>query len=379
MNVYHLENGIRLGHINNESNIVHMSMVFGFGSRDESDSEFGITHLYEHLIMAKLRKRIYNLEWKGAVINAFSDWETISFNVSVKKEYWRSALRFFMAILTDDFIFSKQLVSKEIEVLKEELRFRGDWYDELLRKLFSNYKESEMEFSLFQLDDEMQNTLRFLFSCCLKSICVSGEIEKDFLCESIGSIKLPPSIGVGRSLLIPGKKVYEVHDFGNGESSVALTIPGPGAKNYKKLVFEMLITFLAGENSISRLFSDLRLRNQLIYSYQSEYILFEEIGVFLFQYDVLNENIYKSLSIINSNLKRLSNGISAKTLERLKEYFIGIICIQNEVDINQVSLIAEEILTGLHKPIEQKIADVKNVSLADINDFAKHYFSDIQI
>ena len=98
-----LQNGIRIVHkqIQN-SKIAHCGFILDVGSRDESASQLGLAHFWEHMAFKGTKKRrsfqiINKLDTLGGELNAYTSKENICFYASVLNDHSDKAFD----ILTD--------------------------------------------------------------------------------------------------------------------------------------------------------------------------------------------------------------------------------------------------------------------------------------
>src|SRR5258708_26293127 len=105
--IYTLKNGIRVVHNHiTTTKIVHCGIMLDIGSRDETVTNQGIAHFWEHMAFKGTRKRkafhiLNRLESLGGELNAFTNKAKILFYASSHEESFQRALEFLAAITFD--------------------------------------------------------------------------------------------------------------------------------------------------------------------------------------------------------------------------------------------------------------------------------------
>jgi predicted Zn-dependent peptidase len=141
--IYTLKNGIRVIHNRvTTTKIVHCGLMLDIGSRDETPTNQGIAHFWEHMAFKGTSKRkafhiINRLESLGGELNAYTDKEKILFYASLRDDYFERA----MELLTDitfDSIFPTSQIERERQVILEEMMMYMDDPDDSLQDEFDS-------------------------------------------------------------------------------------------------------------------------------------------------------------------------------------------------------------------------------------------------
>ena len=139
--IYTLKNGIRVVHNRiTTTKIVHCGIMLDIGSRDESTTNQGIAHFWEHMAFKGTRKRkafhiLNRLESLGGELNAFTDKEKILFYASLRDEYFERAVEL-LTDITFDSIFPSTQINRERNVILEEMSMYYDDPDDSLQDEF---------------------------------------------------------------------------------------------------------------------------------------------------------------------------------------------------------------------------------------------------
>ncbi len=129
--VYTLKNGIRVIHNRiTSTKIVHCGIMLDIGSRDETPTNQGIAHFWEHMAFKGTRKRkafhiLNRLESLGGELNAYTDKEKILFYASLRAEYFERAVDL-LTDITFDSVFPASQIERERNVILEEMSMYFD-------------------------------------------------------------------------------------------------------------------------------------------------------------------------------------------------------------------------------------------------------------
>jgi predicted Zn-dependent peptidase len=137
-----LPNGLRLIHKQIDSPVAHCGIMINTGSRDETSSEHGITHLIEHLIFKGTSKRkayhiLSRMEDVGGELNAYTSKEETCIHTSFFNNYYDRAFE-----LLRDILFYSTFPAKEIEKEKEVILDEINSYkDSPFELIFDDFEE----------------------------------------------------------------------------------------------------------------------------------------------------------------------------------------------------------------------------------------------
>ncbi|MFM8913151.1 MAG: M16 family metallopeptidase, partial [Flammeovirgaceae bacterium] len=129
--IHTLKNGIRVVHNHvTSTKIVHCGIMLNIGSRDETQSNQGIAHFWEHMAFKGTHKRnsfhiLNRLEVLGGELNAYTDKEKIMFYASLRNEHAERAIEL-LSDITFHSIFPKEQIDRERKVILEEMSMYHD-------------------------------------------------------------------------------------------------------------------------------------------------------------------------------------------------------------------------------------------------------------
>ena len=114
------------------------------GSRDESDTEEGISHVLEHMVFKGTPTRNYfeisdEIDYLGANVNAHTTKEETVFYINALTQFLGKSVDILFDIVTNSTINEKEL-EKEKDVIVEEIKMYKDSPDDLVFEM--NYADS---------------------------------------------------------------------------------------------------------------------------------------------------------------------------------------------------------------------------------------------
>ena len=127
-----LDNGLRVvtGRLP-YTNAVSVNLLFGAGSRYESDELAGISHLFEHLLFkGTVRRQTPReiseiVEGVGGTINAFTDRELTGYWCRIAQPYYEQGLEVLIDMIRGSLLRDEDIV-REKQVVYEEIRATND-------------------------------------------------------------------------------------------------------------------------------------------------------------------------------------------------------------------------------------------------------------
>jgi predicted Zn-dependent peptidase len=317
-----LDNGLRLVHHRIPGMVAHCGLIINAGSRDESDGEHGIAHFIEHMLFKGTSKRkafhiLSRLEDVGGELNAYTTKEETAVHASFLKDDYERAME-----LISDVTFNSSFPDKEIEkekdVVIEEINSYldnpadqiFDDFEELIfpdqsigrnilgtqesvrsftrEKLYGfakgNYSPRQMVFcSVGNISD---STLLRLFRTYFSKVDTATRVDRE-----IKQWKYTPSTVTKK------KDTYQNHCIiGN----IAYDL-----KDLRRMRMFLLNNIICGQGMNSRLNLSLREKNGLAYNVESSYNPYFDTGVFSIYFGTDRQYLEKSISITQSELKKL--------------------------------------------------------------------------
>ena len=319
-----LDNGIRVV----SESIPHVRSVSigvwaDVGSRDESQSENGISHFIEHMVFKGTKKRsvrdiAQSLESLGGYLNAFTTKEQTCFYARVLDSNVAEAMDVLSDIVTHA-TFKEQELEKEKLVVIEELRNAEDDPEDIIHDYFEKalFPEHALGFPIIGTEKNLRSFSREDLFSHVKAhyqpsrivLAAAGNVDHDRLVKlaakdfdqttrrSSQRVRPPGPTHVTRPL----KKEYP-----RPISQAHICMGTVGYSIHHKDRFPlMVLNALLGEGMSSRLYQTIREKHGFAYSVYSFVNLLSDTGLFGAYIGTDKKNIVNSISLVHKELRRL--------------------------------------------------------------------------
>ena len=344
------------------------------GSRDESDTEEGISHVLEHMIFKGTPNRNYfeisdEIDYLGANVNAHTTKEETVFYINALTQFLGKSVDILFDIVTNSMIDEREL-EKEKDVIVEEIKMYKDSPDDLVFEM--NYADSingqygkpiigtEASVKGFTAD-KIRKYYKERYTKDNILIVVSGNFDKEEILQKIDEYfgKLADT-KVNRHekidfLFNSGKKTVS-KDINQVNICISHQSEDYNSKN--KIYTDILANVIGGSMS-SRLFQEIREKNGLAYSVYTYNQYYLSGGLTSTYIGTNLENYEKAIEITLSEFKKLrENGVTEVELQKAKNKYMSRIAFAMENPRSRM---------GSEKVKNQ----VNAVKLEDVNKFAK--------
>jgi predicted Zn-dependent peptidase len=362
---------------------VSLGFWIGTGSRGESDSEAGLSHLLEHLLF-KGSERYGSLEidqifdGMGAELNAGTGKETTSVYARVIDEHVAEAFD-----VMADMVFRPALrdIESERAVILEEIAMYEDDPQEKVFDLFGEavFGEHPLGRAIIGRAEVIAETPadqigRFHAERYRPEnvvIAAAGAIEHEAFVElaaravaaasnggPVPATPSAPAIGAPR-------RCFERKD--TEQYHVCLGGPGLARHDERRFALRVLDNVFGGTSS-SRLFQEVRERRGLayaVYSFTSAYQDTGQIGLYL---GTRPDNVGEGLSVIASELVRMrEEPATPEELERAKENLKGRVVLALESTGARMNRLGAELLAGMPLlSLDETVERIDSVTLEDL-------------
>jgi predicted Zn-dependent peptidase len=368
---------------------VSLGFWIGTGSRAESESEAGLSHLLEHLLF-KGSSKYSSLEidqtfdGMGAELNAGTGKETTSVYARVIDEHVPKALD-----VICDMVFRPSLeeIDSERAVILEEIAMYEDdpqakVFDLLGTAIFGDHPlgRSIIGYAPVIADTPVERIAAFHASRYTPSnivIAAAGAVDHDQLVE----LTLARLDGVcgrqpGTARAVPQAPTLAGagHRFERKDTEqfhVCLGGPGLSRHDDRRFALRVLDTIFGGTSS-SRLFQEVRERYGLaysVYSFTSAYQDSGEIGLYV---GTRPDNVAEALKVVGGELEKLAKEpATAEELQRAKENLKGRVLLALESTGARMSRLGSELLAEAPLlTLDEVVANIDKVTLADLEELA---------
>ena len=364
------------------------------GSRYETPSISGISHLLEHMVF-KGTKNFPNprmisegIEKVGGSMNASTDRELTIYWCKVPSDYLSAALAIIRDMLVEPLLLADDL-DKEKSVVLEEIHMSLDdpsskaellleellWTGHPLGQSIAGSEESLNGIKLSELTDYWR--LQYSPANTVLSIAgnvevksVLGEIEQlfgDWASTSHLPFEAFTSHQDSPAILLETKKTQQ--------TQVCLAFHGVSVTDNQRDAVNLLDTVL-GDGMSSRLFVELRENKALTYDIHSYSNQLTDCGSFHINSGVDSKRLHHALSGIMAELKGIKQNITEDELTKAKTLQKGRMELRLEDSRNvAIWLGGQQVSQGFIKSPEQIIDDMERVSLEEVMQSAQRIFT----
>ncbi|MDQ6816029.1 MAG: insulinase family protein [Actinomycetota bacterium] len=374
---------------------VSLGFWIGTGSRAETDSQAGLSHLLEHLLF-KGSSKYGSLEIDqifdamGAELNAGTGKETTSVYARVIDQHLEDAFD-----VMADMVFRPALndVDSERAVILEEIAMYEDdpqekVFDVLGEAVFPGHPLGRAIIGRAPViaDTPVAEIARFHRSRYVPEnvvIAAAGAVDHDQLVamaqERIaGGTPLGPAPEATPAPVAAGVKRFERKD--TEQFHVCLGGVGISRHDERRFALRVLDTIFGGTTS-SRLFQEIRERRGLayaVYSFTSGYQDTGQVGLYL---GTRAENLTEALEVVATELARLrKNPATDEELTRAKENLKGRVVLALESTGARMTRLGSEVLAGVPLlSLDEAVARIEAVSAEDLAELVEELWGPDQL
>ena len=358
------------------------------GSRDESDTEEGISHVLEHMIFKGTPTRSYfeiseEIDYLGANVNAHTTKEETVFYINALTQFLGKSMDILFDIVTNSTIDEKEL-EKEKDVIVEEIKMYKDSPDDLVFE--TNYadcingqygkpiigtEESVKGFTA----EEIRKYYRERYTKDNILIVVSGNFDKDEIIQKINEYfgkladtkvdrreKIDFSFNAGKKTV--SKDINQVN--------ICISHKSEDYNSEKKVYTDILSNIIGGSMS-SRLFQEIREKNGLAYSVYTYNQYYLSGGLTSTYIGTNLESYEKAIEITLLEFKKLrENGVTEEELQKSKNKYISRISFAMENPRSRMGILGNYYIRKNEILNTEKLKnEVNAVRLEDVNNFAR--------
>lgn len=389
----HLDNGLKIYIAENPSfPILNLYLVSQSGSRYEDQDESGYAHLLEHMLMkgttsyptpVALSREV---EKMGGIKNASTGYENMVFSIEVDDSNIDKSFEILADIIRNPLIDEKVL-ENEKNVVLEEIKWR---YGKIENVVFQATQESL--FSGHPLSRSIGGSPESIKKATRHSLLGYKNrllIPNNSALIAIGGIGKDESVSLANKYFGQWEKgdsikadSFETHSghksffYKKDLNQFGLTFNfyTAGGSDRKAAVFFKLISYLLGGSSSSLLNQELRHKQGLAYSIESNHLVFKEVGVFTV--GVISSNPTESLNVIKETLNMLPNYLTKSVLEEAKHALIA----KTKRKLINPSFHKDVLISifYLGRPlisVDDLILEIANIERDELVDFIKNYLS----
>ncbi|AAU03692.1 M16 family metallopeptidase [Rickettsia typhi] len=370
---------------------VAINLIAKVGARYENEEEEGISHFLEHMAFKGTKTRTAQqiaeeFDSIGGYFNAYTGYENTVYYVRVLSENCHKALNILADIIQNS-IFADEEISKEYQIIMQEIAHHHDNPDDLIYETFYNtvYKDQPLGKSILGTAKTLvkftqEHFLNFIgkhYNAENLYLSIAGNIEHNKIVIIAEELFASLKQGVTSSF-IPAKYIG-----GKGfihkeleQTSLVLGFECTSYINLEKLYQTYLLSIIFGGGVSSRLFQSIREKLGLAYvvgSYNSAYF---DSGVFTIYASTAHEKLELLYSEIKNEIIKITETVSTEELMRAKIQLRSNLQMAQE----QNSYKSEEIgknysVFGKYILPEEIIEIITNIKADDIINTANKIFS----
>ncbi len=375
---------------------VAVEALVNVGSSLEGEySSSGISHFVEHLLFKGTKKRpvgkIENeIRSYGAQINGFTSFDYTGYTINSPKKNLSNVLELLQDALTNS-TFEKSEFDKEKQVILREMDMVYDYPQrQLNRLLYKNFYlkhtyrypvigEREVFSSLKR--EDIVNFYKNHYVPNNMILAISGDIDIDEAKNLVTSIFGKMQRGIAHPVIVPSEPVqlkqrYVVEEYKGNLTYIMLGFHSVQVLDQNLFALDLLSSILGGGKS-SRLFKLLYDREKLVFNISSYNYTPRYPGVFAINVVAKKDKEDDILKAIFDEIERLKTSkVSQDELNTAKNGLISSYLSSLETIQSQVADFAtSQALTGDFKFSKHYVEKIKEVTIDDIQNVARHYLN----
>jgi predicted Zn-dependent peptidase len=330
-----LDNGMTLLFEKRDVPVVSIGIAVRSGGANENSDEKGISHFIEHLLYKGTPTRsafiiAEEIEKKGGELNGFTEEDLTAYWCKLPSEYAETGLNVLIDMVRNP-LFSPDEIEKERKVIFEEIKMRHDnpmqyVFDKIQSFLYESPFGEDLignEKTMGSINKEkILEKFKRTYTPNNLIICVVGNYN---FAKLRNIIKETFEFRDGSVSKIEIKKRNESKTEkrkGIDQANVVFAFHSPLLGENCAYASEVLRGIMTGGMS-SRLFTEIREKRNLAYSILGDSKLRKDYAYSLIYVGTTKDNVEKIKELIIAELKKVSEELSEKELESVKEQLTG--------------------------------------------------------
>lgn len=364
------------------------------GSRDEDNTNNGISHFLEHLAFKGTKRRTalqiaMEIDSIGGHIDAYTSREYTAYSAKILGEHLPIAIDILSDILIHS-VFDRDEIEKERNVILEEIKMVEDSPSDYLFDLF--YRNIWCDYSIGQPIQGTEATVKSITRDDILKYLEINYFPEKIIITAAGNIKTKQLIGMIDSSfgslqgLTTHKEEKELPEFRHtikmkqrDLEQVHFCIGVSGLKSNDDDRYKAyLMNIILGGSMSSRLFQQIREKKGLVYNIYSFNNPYEDTGLFGIYAGTSSKMLITTLQLISKEIKLLiDTKISETDMEKAKKQLKGNIALSLESSTSRMNQLArQEMYFGRHFTIDEINANIDRVTAEDTQKLAHKLFKD---
>lgn len=364
------------------------------GSIDENDDNNGVAHFLEHLFFKGSKNYPYNdfdkiLDSKGAQTNAATSKDYTHFYILIPSKDFETALKLHADMLTNP-LFPAVEIDKERNVVIREIERNNDNPSRILSKKFNQamYPAHPYKREVIGTKDIISNISRDE----IVKFYTENYSPENLITVIVGDVDTKNALQLTKKYFLaynsikpkqfsykqdkkPEKQIY-INSKEDVKTSDLLIGYKCGLKVTDKDSYSLdLLAAILGEGKSSRLYKDVKDKQQSVQSVFASHLSMKEDSIFMIGADLNEENIDKVIQSVFYQVDLLKQQkVSQEELERAKKMIEHSTLYSRESVADNASEIGySTLLTGDWNFSREYLSNINKVTADDIQKAAKKY------
>ncbi|MFN0118137.1 MAG: M16 family metallopeptidase [Elusimicrobiota bacterium] len=320
--IYTLSNGLRVI-LNQDKSIpvTAMQVWARCGAIDEEPRVYGISHGLEHMVFKGTPTRSAGeitrlIESNGGAINAATQLETTHYYIDIPSYGTKPALEVLLDTILNP-TFPKEELDRERLVILEEINRRDDSPDATLWDEFASHVFKGTPYGIKVIGsrdsvsaittNDLHQYFRQHYVPSNLSVVLSGDFNKSMVLDLIQTKfeKLKPQEAPKKpTVQLDGNKLSDLSIKKHIQLSyVAMGFSTIGMTHKDSIALDLIADILGGGAS-ARLYQKLREEEEMVFSISSDYIPFQQKGMFAVFLECLPQNVDRAINQVKEEINR---------------------------------------------------------------------------
>ena len=363
------------------------------GSRHERAAENGISHFLEHMVFKGTEHRTAEeiaraADSIGGHLDAFTGKECTNFSIKVLDEHLPRAFDM-LSDLVKNPLFRSEHISKESQVIQEEIKMVEDTPDDLVHEIFTQtyWRDHALGRPILGTRHTVgsfnrQRLFRYFrrrYTPNNMLVTAAGNLEHsrivDLAGREFGGLPAGPPMSEGPAP-VPHPNIKLRRKKNLEQVHLCVGAPAYPQSHEKRFACYILNTVLGGGMS-SRLFQNIREKRGLAYAVFSALSSFRDTGCLSVYAGTSKESARQVVQLILEEFCRLkSEPISVEELQRAKDYLKGSLLLSLESTASRMSNLArQEMYFGRFISLDEIASRVDAVTAEEVQEVARKFFT----
>lgn len=367
------------------TNAVSINILFGAGSRYETDDIAGASHLFEHMLFKGTERRPSPrevsevVEGVGGALNAFTDREITGYWCRLARPHYRKGFDV-LADMVRNSLLRPEDIDREKQVVFEEIRSTYDspagragmileellWPDQPLGRDVAGSVESVRALSR----DAMVKYLHTQYVASNTVVAIAGNVSHTDVVEQVNDLMGDFKDGEILSMFPFEDKLsgpgVQIENRPTEQAHLAMGMHGLSMFDSDRHALGLLSVIL-GESMSSRLFEEIREKRGLAYDIHSSVHMLADTGALIVESGIDPSRVYKAVPVIVEEIARIREGVTDREFEQAKELSKGRMMLRMEESrVMSGFLGGQELLKKEIRTVDQVVADIDAVQREDI-------------